>query len=632
MAKPAVRIAAIQFGFAVGILAVLTRAAQLQIVEARALGAGGRAAADREGRAPRPARRALRPERRPARHHPGVLPRRRRAERARRRPRGVRAAGAEPRRVGAGARSGVPGAEALDLPARSVQRDPGAAASRQVHGIHLTGEFQRFYPVARPRPADHRRRSRPTGRSAPPGLELALDSLLTGPPGRGGAAQGPRGPPLRVARPADARPGRRATTSSSRSTRSCRRSPSGDWTMPSAQMKAEGGDVVFLDPNIGRAAGAGVAAGGGRRRAAAPRPSPIRSSPARPPSCSPRRRCCMHDRVDSRPTRCPARTASWHMPVTSSGRTRRITDAHAHARHADAGAGDPGVEQHRHGQVLLAARGPRSSSRCCATSASARRPGAEFPSRVARPPGAARPMAADVHPGEPGDGLRVRGDAGAARGGVRRHRQRRRAARADAGAGDPRPGGQTALPPPARSRCGGWSARRSRPQLREFLREAVGEGGTGEQAQLANYSVLGKTGTAVRFEDGRYVRGEYTASFAAIFPADHPQLVVIVKIDNPRGQLLRRTHRRAGDPDDAAAGAGLAPGRDRSRAASLRATRCPSADAGPDAAPRGPPPVVVTLPVPTPQPVDARAAAGARRRGPVRSARRRWRCTGAGSG
>jgi membrane peptidoglycan carboxypeptidase len=72
-------------------------------------------------------------------------------------------------------------------------------------------------------------------------------------------------------------------------------------------------------------------------------------------------------------------------------------------------------------------------------------------------------------------------------------------------------------------------------RLREFLREAAGAGGTGELAQLANYSVLGKTGTAVRFENGRYVHGQYTASFAAIFPADHPQLVVIVKIDNPRG-------------------------------------------------------------------------------------------------
>jgi cell division protein FtsI (penicillin-binding protein 3) len=72
-------------------------------------------------------------------------------------------------------------------------------------------------------------------------------------------------------------------------------------------------------------------------------------------------------------------------------------------------------------------------------------------------------------------------------------------------------------------------------QLRGFLKGAVGEGGTGEEAQLVNYSLLGKTGTAVRFEGGRYIRGEYTASFAALFPADHPQLVVIVKIDNPQG-------------------------------------------------------------------------------------------------
>ena len=72
-------------------------------------------------------------------------------------------------------------------------------------------------------------------------------------------------------------------------------------------------------------------------------------------------------------------------------------------------------------------------------------------------------------------------------------------------------------------------------RLREFLREAAGAGGTGELAQLSNYSVLGKTGTAIRFVNGRYVPGQHTASFAAIFPADHPQLVVIVKIDNPRG-------------------------------------------------------------------------------------------------
>ena len=72
-------------------------------------------------------------------------------------------------------------------------------------------------------------------------------------------------------------------------------------------------------------------------------------------------------------------------------------------------------------------------------------------------------------------------------------------------------------------------------RLREFLKGAMGEGGTGREGQLVNYTLLGKTGTAVRFEGGRYVHGEYTASFAALFPADDPRLVVIVKIDNPKG-------------------------------------------------------------------------------------------------
>ena len=71
--------------------------------------------------------------------------------------------------------------------------------------------------------------------------------------------------------------------------------------------------------------------------------------------------------------------------------------------------------------------------------------------------------------------------------------------------------------------------------LREYLRSVVAEGGTAEGAQLRNYSLIGKTGTAVRNEGGVYKAGTYTASFAAIFPAEDPQLVVIVKVDNPGG-------------------------------------------------------------------------------------------------
>ena len=69
--------------------------------------------------------------------------------------------------------------------------------------------------------------------------------------------------------------------------------------------------------------------------------------------------------------------------------------------------------------------------------------------------------------------------------------------------------------------------------LRGYLRGAVSKGGTGAQAQVANFALLGKTGTTRRVVNGTYTAGGYTASFAAIFPADRPQLVVIVKIDNP---------------------------------------------------------------------------------------------------
>ncbi len=71
--------------------------------------------------------------------------------------------------------------------------------------------------------------------------------------------------------------------------------------------------------------------------------------------------------------------------------------------------------------------------------------------------------------------------------------------------------------------------------LRGYLRGVVEEGGTAEAAQLSNYSLAGKTGTAVRFDGQAYVPGSYTATFAAIFPADEPMLVVVVKIDDPKG-------------------------------------------------------------------------------------------------
>jgi len=68
--------------------------------------------------------------------------------------------------------------------------------------------------------------------------------------------------------------------------------------------------------------------------------------------------------------------------------------------------------------------------------------------------------------------------------------------------------------------------------VRGLLRGVV-ESGTGESASLATFDVAGKTGTAKRTEHGKYVAGKYTASFVALFPADNPQLVILIKLDNP---------------------------------------------------------------------------------------------------
>ncbi|HET7791089.1 MAG TPA: penicillin-binding transpeptidase domain-containing protein [Gemmatimonadales bacterium] len=69
-------------------------------------------------------------------------------------------------------------------------------------------------------------------------------------------------------------------------------------------------------------------------------------------------------------------------------------------------------------------------------------------------------------------------------------------------------------------------------QLRELLEDVV-SAGTGSEAAIAHFQLAAKTGTARRVVKGHYAPGEYFASFAALFPADHPQLVVVVKIENP---------------------------------------------------------------------------------------------------
>lgn len=70
--------------------------------------------------------------------------------------------------------------------------------------------------------------------------------------------------------------------------------------------------------------------------------------------------------------------------------------------------------------------------------------------------------------------------------------------------------------------------------VRGYLALAANDSGTGSRAQL-RYGIIGKTGTARQAVKGHYQADNYRASFAAIFPAKDPQLVVIVTIDRPHG-------------------------------------------------------------------------------------------------
>ena len=528
MAKPTVRIAAIQFGFLLAVLIILARAAQLQIAQGDYW--AGEAERTRTVHEVLPARRGALYDRNgvplaitQAFFHVGIAPNE------------LRDRGTAFRLL---VRSlGVP-APALDREFRSRKRwiylhGPFNATQvqplRGVKGVHLEGDFQRFYPsraLARPiiggLSAD-----RPAGAA---GLELSLDSILTGRPGEAVRLKGRNGErygsPARQAR--EPVPGNDVVLTLDAELQEIAERGLADAL---AETGARGGDVVFLDPGTGEllALASRQSAGGG-----APRASTF-TDPFEPGSTAKlftAAALLMRRRVDSSDA-VFGEGGVWHMPVTRSGRSRRITDTHA-AR----------------GNLTLAQAIQVSSNIAMAKFSSRLTPeeqyetlrdfgfgtptGAEFPSesrgRLARPDrwqpmytrasmamgyefGVTPVQLAAAYGAIANDGLllwptlvrEIRSPDGRI---LYRHQ--------------PQPVRRVVTPEIAA-------------RLREFLRGAVGEGGTGRGAQLFNYTVLGKTGTAIRFENGRYVPGRYTSSFAALFPADHPQLVVIVKLDDPRG-------------------------------------------------------------------------------------------------
>jgi cell division protein FtsI (penicillin-binding protein 3) len=531
MAKPVARIAAVQFGFALAIGAILARAAQLQLVQGDQW--AERATRQRTERTMLPARRGGLYDRNGVPlavsqefYHVGVAPNEladaRVASRILSRQLGVSRTALE-RDLRAGKRWIY-----YHGPFTATQVQP----IRRLAGVHLSREFQRFYPsrsLARPI-IGGLFPDRPAGAA---GLELALDSVLTGQPGEAVLLKDRAGQrydsPSRLIR--DPVSGNDVVL-----TIDAELQEIAEHGLDEAlrSMKAEGGDVVFLDPRNGELLA--LASRQASRSGSASTRASTFTDPFEPGSTAKlftAAALLVHGRVDESDA-VFAEGGSWRMPITSSGRVRVITDAHRST-----------------GNLTLARSIQVSSNIGMAKFSSRLSPeeqfemlrdfgfgtptGAEFPSesrgRLARPDrwqpmytrasmamgyelGVTPVQLAAAYAAIANDGLlltptlvrEIRSPEGDL---LYRHQ--------------PEPVRQVVSP-------------RVASRLRDFLRGAAGEGGTGEEAQLVNYTVLGKTGTAVRFEGGRYIKGEYTASFAALFPADNPQLVVIVKIDNPRGK------------------------------------------------------------------------------------------------
>lgn len=65
--------------------------------------------------------------------------------------------------------------------------------------------------------------------------------------------------------------------------------------------------------------------------------------------------------------------------------------------------------------------------------------------------------------------------------------------------------------------------------------EGVVRDGSGKRAYIEGYRVGGKTGTAQKYENGHIAAGKYVSSFVGFFPADDPEYLALVIVDEPQG-------------------------------------------------------------------------------------------------
>ncbi len=73
--------------------------------------------------------------------------------------------------------------------------------------------------------------------------------------------------------------------------------------------------------------------------------------------------------------------------------------------------------------------------------------------------------------------------------------------------------------------------------IREMLEGVLAPGGTASEISVPGYTLAGKTGTAEVAENGEYSDTKYVASFIGFAPAQNPQLLAAVIVDQPQGEI-----------------------------------------------------------------------------------------------
>jgi cell division protein FtsI/penicillin-binding protein 2 len=74
-------------------------------------------------------------------------------------------------------------------------------------------------------------------------------------------------------------------------------------------------------------------------------------------------------------------------------------------------------------------------------------------------------------------------------------------------------------------------------EVREMLEGVLAPGGTASEVSVPGYTLAGKTGTAQVAENGTYSETKYIASFIGFAPAQNPQLLAAVIVDQPQGEI-----------------------------------------------------------------------------------------------